>query len=186
MGVLTQHGYDAAHLMGKFQGQKYAAAGLPLDSCSDMFVYCEEVGRVGSGRLGALLIYVGLFFCLLACVCGVFSCVNPRSRLKRACRTCPATSSRRRLFSRDSRRDGQPQVASKMLGAVPFPSRTSAKWSTSSTRWARVFHESFSARFRLVPCCPSLLRFRLCPSVQPYPPAGTTSLHCFVAFGRLC
>eukprot|EP00904_Undaria_pinnatifida_P007161 jgi/Undpi1/3575/HiC_scaffold_16.g06947.m1 len=42
MGVLTQHGYDAAHLMGKFQGQKYAAAGLPLDSCSDMFVYCEE------------------------------------------------------------------------------------------------------------------------------------------------
>ena len=48
MGVLTQHGYDAAHLMGKFQGQKYAAAGLPLDACSDMFVYCEEVGRVGS------------------------------------------------------------------------------------------------------------------------------------------
>eukprot|EP00903_Cladosiphon_okamuranus_P009239 g8818.t1 len=42
MGVLTQHGYDAAHLMGKFQGQKYAGAGLPLDACSDMFVYCEE------------------------------------------------------------------------------------------------------------------------------------------------
>lgn len=42
MGVLTQHGYDAAHLMGKFQGQKYASAGLPLDACSDMFVYCEE------------------------------------------------------------------------------------------------------------------------------------------------
>ncbi|CBJ33016.1 PhyA2 [Ectocarpus siliculosus] len=42
MGVLTQHGYDAAHLMGKFQGQKYAGDGLPLDSCSDMFVYCEE------------------------------------------------------------------------------------------------------------------------------------------------
>lgn len=43
MGVLTKHGYDAAHLMGKFQGQKYAGAGLPLDACSDMFVYCEEV-----------------------------------------------------------------------------------------------------------------------------------------------
>lgn len=43
MGVLTNHGYDAAHLMGKFQGQKYAGAGLPLDACSDMFVYCEEV-----------------------------------------------------------------------------------------------------------------------------------------------
>eukprot|EP00752_Nemacystus_decipiens_P009618 g8594.t2 len=42
MGVLTRHGYDAAHLMGKFQGQKYADNGLPLDSCSDMFVYCEE------------------------------------------------------------------------------------------------------------------------------------------------
>ncbi len=42
MGVLTRHGYDAAHLMGKFQGQKYASAGLPLDECSDMFVYCEE------------------------------------------------------------------------------------------------------------------------------------------------
>lgn len=42
MGVLTQHGYDAAHLMGKFQGQKYAGDGLPLDACSDMFVYCEE------------------------------------------------------------------------------------------------------------------------------------------------
>ncbi|CAM9748441.1 unnamed protein product, partial [Hapterophycus canaliculatus] len=42
MGVLTQHGYDAAHLMGKFQGQKYAGSGLPLDACSDMFVYCEE------------------------------------------------------------------------------------------------------------------------------------------------
>lgn len=45
MGVLTQHGYDAAHLMGKFQGQKYAGNGLPLDSCSDMFVYCEEASR---------------------------------------------------------------------------------------------------------------------------------------------
>lgn len=45
MGVLTQHGYDAAHLMGKYQGQKYAASGLPLDECSDMFVYCEEASH---------------------------------------------------------------------------------------------------------------------------------------------
>lgn len=45
MGVLTQHGYDAAHLMGRFQGQKYAADGLPLKSCSDMFVYCEEASN---------------------------------------------------------------------------------------------------------------------------------------------
>lgn len=45
MGVLTQHGYDAAKLMGKFQGQKYAGSGLPLDACSDMFVYCEEVSE---------------------------------------------------------------------------------------------------------------------------------------------
>ena len=50
MGVLTQHGYDAAHLMGKFQGQKYAGSGLPLDACSDMFVYCEEVNESLAGR----------------------------------------------------------------------------------------------------------------------------------------
>lgn len=43
MGVLTKHGYDATHLMGRYQGQKYAKDGLKLDSCSDMFVYCEEV-----------------------------------------------------------------------------------------------------------------------------------------------
>ncbi|CAM9167552.1 unnamed protein product [Ascophyllum nodosum] len=42
MGVLTQHGYDATHLMGKYQGQKYASDELPLSVCSDMFVYCEE------------------------------------------------------------------------------------------------------------------------------------------------
>lgn len=42
MGVLTKHGYAAARSMGKYQGRKYATDGLKLDSCSDMFVYCEE------------------------------------------------------------------------------------------------------------------------------------------------
>lgn len=61
MGVLTQHGYDAAHLMGKFQGQKYANDGLPLKTCTDMFVYCEEV------RACLLTHYVayGGSFCIL-------------------------------------------------------------------------------------------------------------------------
>lgn len=45
MGVLTQHGYQAAQRMGHYQGQKYASDGLELDACSDMFVYCEEVRR---------------------------------------------------------------------------------------------------------------------------------------------
>ncbi|CAN0039198.1 unnamed protein product, partial [Choristocarpus tenellus] len=42
MGVLTQHGYDAAYHMGHYQGEKYAHAELSLTGCDEMFVYCEE------------------------------------------------------------------------------------------------------------------------------------------------